>query len=201
MKETEKRLGLQSQNVAALKKKVDDVYTLSRVVRRSLLIKTGKDFVADPKTLVDIKIKLIEDESLFSVKHGVWHADTTRQEYETRFERSDLASLLASLRILTYDKFILLSTRRSIWETDGFIVTLDEYTNAGGKALFEVETTRDLKDEADIDKLFASLGVLPMDSAATIAFISEVNQSDGVQIDLRKKSPEDVASLMLRSHK
>lgn len=181
-------------------KKINTAYTPSSTVRRTILIKTGEGFVPDPTSLVDIKVKLIENESILSVKYGVWHTDTARQEYETRFERSDLASLIASLMIFNYDKFILLSTQRSIWETNGLTVTLDEYSNAGNKALFEVEATDNSKGEADIDQFFASLGVLPMGSAATIAFIGEINQSEDVQIDLRENSPEDVAALMLRSH-
>jgi len=200
MKEIEKRLGLQPRETANLKKKINSVFTLTKTVRRTILIKTGKGFVPDPTTLVDIKVKLIDNDSILAIKHGVWHADAARQEYETRFERTDLANLIAGLTVLSYDKFILLSTLRSVWEADGLIVTLDEYTNAGGKALLEIETADNSRGEADIDQAFARLGVRPMGSAATITFISEVNQSADVQIDLLKESPEAVAALMVGNH-
>jgi len=169
-------------------------------VRRTMLIKTGKQFAPDPDELVDIKIKLIGSHSILSVKCGSWHADAVRQEHETRFRRTDLAALIASLAALGNQTFILLTTSRSIWRHAALTITLDEYLNAHGKALFEVEAADQTQGEKAIDALFAALGIKPMDSPATIAFINDINSSKDVHIDLRTVSPEAAAKAMMQLH-
>lgn len=198
MIETEKRLGLGSLEAADLKEKIIDTFTFSQQIPRTILVKTGDGFVPDRDSLVDIKVKLIGNDSILSVKHGSWHGDTVRREYETRFDRADLSNVLGSLLTLSYSKFILLSTLRTIWQADNCTITLDEYTNVD-KALFEVEVSES-GSEKDVDDIFNDLGVMPMDSPATIAFIEEVNRSKDVQIDMLERLPDDVASFMLRSH-
>lgn len=202
MREVEKRLGLSELEAASLKSKIDTAYNLEKCIHRTILIKTGEGFVPDPDSLVDIKIKLIDNDTVLSVKHGSWHGDVAREEHDTRFHRGDLAQIIASLAVFSYDHFILLSTRRSVWKADSATITLDQYANAGKRALFEVEADGNLGDESEgrIDRIFTQLGIVPMDSSATIAFINEINTSKDVRINLREQSPEDVAMLMLRSH-
>jgi hypothetical protein len=198
MKEIEKRLGLGAAEAMTLKEKIASTLPLVERVPRTILIKTGEGFVPDPDSLVDIKVKLIGDQSILSVKHGSWHGDAERREYETRFQRSDLPQLLGSLSILPLHNFILLSSLRSVWQSNDCMLTLDEYTNTD-KALFEAEALG-TGGEASVDQVFSDFGIAPMDSPATITFIEGVNQSRDVQINFHERSPEEVAALMLRSH-
>ncbi len=200
MREVEKRLGLDAAKAATLKAKINAAFVRATCIRRTILIKTGEGFVPDPKSLVDIKIKLIDNESILSVKYGSWHGDTARQEYETHFERNDLSALIASLSVLSYDHFILLSTLRSVWRTEGATVTLDEYANADRRALFEVEAGDGSAGEECVDRVFERLNVTPMGSPATIAFINEINTSKDVRVKLHERAPEEAAALMLRNH-
>lgn len=202
MKEVEKRLGLNEAEAVNLKTKIAAAYVLEKCIRRTILIKTGEGFVPDPNSLVDIKIKLIDSDTVLSVKRGSWHGDIAREEHDTRFHRGDLAQLIASLFLFSYDHFILLSTLRSVWKTEGATVTLDQYANAGKRALFEVEADGGSTSESKkyIDQIFAQLDVTPMDSPATIAFINEINTSEDVRVNLNERTPEEIAALMLRNH-
>ncbi|HEU5187480.1 MAG TPA: hypothetical protein VFT87_03175 [Candidatus Saccharimonadales bacterium] len=198
MIEIEKRLGLGSLEAADLKESLVDTFTFSEQVPRTILVKTGEGFVPDRDSLVDIKVKLIGDDSILSIKHGSWHGGTARQEYETRFDRADLSSVLGSLLVLSYSKFILLSTLRTVWRAEHCIITLDEYTNVD-KALFEVEATES-GSEKDVDRVFKDLEIAPMDSSATINFIEGINRSKDVQIDLLERVPDDTAAFIIQSH-
>ena len=92
MKEAEKRAGLTLAEAANLKSKLNSIYAYKSSVKRSVLVKVDNaDFSPSPDSLVDVKIKLIDGDSLLSVKHGSWHGDTAREEYEVNFDRSDLS--------------------------------------------------------------------------------------------------------------
>lgn len=199
MKEIEKRTTVNGREVAKLKKKLLETLPLEERITRTILIKTGEGFEPDVDDLLDIKIKLIDDTSILSVKKGSWHNDSKRLEYETRFERDDLAQLIHSLSLLSIDKFILLSTRRFVWHTSDCIITIDEYLHADS-ALVEVEA-KDEHGEPSIDQTFHDLGLMPMGSPETIAFIKAINSSSDVRIDISKITPENLAERMLEAHK
>ena len=130
----------------------------------------------------------------------MWHADSARREYETHFERNDLSELISSLAVLGYTNFILLCTKRLKWQSNGLTITLDEYTNADQRALFEVEVSDASKSEHDIDQLFNSYSIVPMSSDGTIRFMSELNQLKSVQIDLLSSDASAIANIMIEHH-
>lgn len=165
MQEVEKRAGLTSDVARRVKLAVDERYARKKVVNRTVFVKVdNEDFSPNPEAFVDIKVKLIDDHTLLSVKCGSWHGDTVRHEYEVSFRPSDLGNLLTILKLFGHSRFIVLKTVRTIWTANGVIITLDEYHKIG-KALFEVEL-EDFRTstEAAIDRIFASLGLEAMDS-------------------------------------
>lgn len=198
MKELEKRRGLTGKEVRELKAHIGDYYTPKEEVRRTLLIKVqNDDFTADPNELIDIKIKLIDNDSLLAVKYGSWHGDALREEHEINFNRDDLSSLINFLHLLTFGKFILVSTKRTIWQSEGLIVTLDEYQGLD-RALFEIEA-HNHSNESKIDEAFMQLGIAPMDSSETVEFVNSINK-DGFQIQLGKVTPRNLAERMIELH-
>lgn len=198
MKELEKRRGLSAEEAENLKKRINKSYAPKKEVRRTLLIKVeNDDFTADPNELVDIKVKLIDSNTLLAVKHGSWHGDALRQEYEINFDRDNLSSLISFLQLLMFGKFVLVSTKRTIWKPEGLTVTLDEYQGLG-KALFEIETDGH-GDESKIDEAFEQFGVMPMDSDETVQFVNSINQA-GAQISLEHITPQELAGRILELH-
>ena len=200
MKEAEKRTGLDLDAALALKTRIEGRYERKGVVNRTVVVKVeNEDFSPSPDTMLDIKIKLIGDQTLLSVKYGNWHTDTTRREYEVNIDRGDLGSLFAILKLLGYPRFIVLSTVRTTWSGDGVVVTLDEYPKLG-KALFEVELEDAEQNEAVIDAVFGSLDVDSMDSQQTVDFIGSLNQAKEAQVDLDQVTPEELAQELIGSH-
>lgn len=198
MKEIEKRRGLNGKEIQKLRARINSRYAPTKEVRRTLLIKVeNDDFTADPNEKVDIKVKMIDDNTLLAVKHGSWHGDTTRQEYEVHFNRNNLSSLISFLQLLTFGKFVLVSTKRTIWQPEGLTITLDEYQGLN-KALFEVETDGH-SDESKIDGAFKQLGITSMDSKETVEFVNSINQA-GAKISLEQTTPQELASRMLELH-
>lgn len=201
MRETEKRAGLASEEAVRLKHVIDDRYSRISVANRTVVVKVDNDdFSPDPDALVDIKTKLIGDQTLLSVKYGSWHGDTARQEYEVRFRREDLGNVLAILNLFGYAKFIVLATVRTTWVSDGVVITLDEY-NTIGRALFEVELKDSNRDDDHlIDGVFACLGVEPMNSEQTVRFVSGLNMAKEIQADLDRIPAGELARKILAGH-
>jgi len=200
MKETEKRTGLSQDEARRLKSRLDRQYERISVVPRTVVVKVDNDdFSPNPDALVDIKTKLVGSETLLSVKYGSWHGNTARQEHEVQFRRADLDSLLAILKLFGYSKFIVLSTVRTTWAAPGVSITLDEYQQLG-KALFEVELTEKVQDEALIDHTFTALDIQSMDSEQTIDFISSLNQAREIQVDLDNIEVATLADTILAGH-
>lgn len=198
MNEIEKRVALYGSSVTKLRDILQGTYPQELSVSRTILIKTEGGFIPDPDDLVDVKIKLIDNASVLSVKQGSWHSASKRFEYETHFRRTDLDQLIYSIVALGVDHFILLSTKRSIWHTPNCIVTIDEYVHADS-ALIEVEAKQG-HNEAVVDEIFKDLELTPMESNQTVAFIEAINSSKGVQIDMTKITPDEVAARMLKDH-
>lgn len=187
MREAEKRTGLTLKAARCLKSAIDDQYSRKSVVNRTVIVKVDNDdFSPNPDVLIDIKVKLIDDQTLLSVKYGSWHGDTARSEHEVRFRREDLGAMLDILKLLGYTKFIVLTTVRTTWVSLGVVITLDEYSEIG-QALFEVELADNAShDEQLIDDVFRSLGIAPMNSERTVEFIGALNQAKGIQVDLNR---------------
>jgi hypothetical protein len=199
MKEIEKRLGMSAADADMLKERMNQQFMPVYRVGRTVLVKVeGDGFTPDPNVQVDIKIKLISSSSILSIKQGSWHGDTERSEYDVNFSRDDLANVVGGLSVFGYSRYVLLSTLRTTWREDNLQYTLDEYRNIG-QSLFEIEATR-AASEADVDLAFDALGIKPMDSAATIAFIAGINEHRSVQIDLETTSVADVVERMLKEH-
>jgi adenylate cyclase class IV len=200
MRETEMRLGLPLEQGQQLKPTLDAVYTRKSVVNRVVIVKVdNNDFSSNPATMIDIKTKLIGDQTLLSVKHGSWHGDTAREEYEINFRREDLPSLLAVLVLFGYTKFIVLATVRTTWLGVGVVITLDEYSKLG-QALFEVELSDATASETLIEDVFADLGLIPMNSEQTISFIGGLNECQEIQVDLTNSQPAEIAGQILAEH-
>lgn len=200
MREAEKRIGLELKDAQQLIPALDDQYARKSVINRTVIVKVDNDdFSPNPEALIDIKTKLIGDQTLLSVKHGSWHGDAVRREYEINFRREDLPNLLSVLGLLGYTKFIVLTTVRTTWIGDGVIITLDEYPKLA-KALFEVELEDSQARETLIDGVFAALGLIPMDSEQTISFIASLNRSSEIQVDLNAVQTQKVAQDILASH-
>lgn len=198
MKEIEKRRGLDGKEIQELRARINSRYTPTKEVRRTLLIKVeNDDFTADPNETVDIKVKMIDDNTLLAVKHGSWHGDTTRQEYEVHFDRNNLSSLISFLQLLTFGRFVLVSTKRTIWQPEGLTITLDEYQGLD-KALFEVEADGH-SDESKIDDAFEQLGITPMNSEETVEFVNSINQA-GAKVSLEQTTPQELAGRMIELH-
>lgn len=197
MQETELRLGLTLTAARLLKPALDAAHVRKSIVNRIVIVKVANDdFSPDPAALIDIKVKLIGDETLLSVKYGSWHGDAVRQEYEVNFRRDDLPNLLAVLKLLGYTKFIVLSTVRTTWLGSGVVLTLDEYPKLD-RGLFEVELAETTGTETQISSVFTDLGLTPMDSEQTVSFIADINQSQKIQIDLDRLQPTEFADRLL----
>ncbi|MGH3794249.1 MAG: hypothetical protein ACRDSP_05115 [Pseudonocardiaceae bacterium] len=201
MQETEKRAGLTLRDAVRLKRAINNRYNQKSVVNRTVVIKVeNDDFSPNPDTLVDIKIKLIGDQTLLSVKYGSWHGDMARQEYEVGFRRGDLGGLFAILNLFGHTKFIVLTTVRTTWVSSGVVITLDEYSTIG-RALFEVELEGgSTSDEHLIDDIFTSLDVEPMNSEQTVRFVSGVNMAKEIRIDLDRIHADELAKRILARH-
>jgi adenylate cyclase class IV len=201
MKETEKRAGMTLSAAIALKPAIHGRYTYKSTARRAVVVKVDNDdFSPNPDAMVDIKTKLIGDQTVLSVKHGSWHGDSARQEHEVNFRRADLGAVFAIMKLLGYAKFIVLETVRTTWVGNGVIITLDEYGKVG-KALFEVELEdSSTENESLIDEVFAVLGLSPMNSAETIQFISELNDWKEIQVDLDQIEAHDFAQTILEEY-
>lgn len=201
MQETEKRAGLTLDAAMRLKAAIDDRYTRKSTIRRTVVVKVdNNDFSPNPDALIDIKAKLIGDQTLLSVKYGSWHGDTSRSEHEVRFQREDLGGMFEILKLLGHTKFIVLTTLRTTWVSIGAVITLDEYSKIG-QALFEVELEDNASsDEQLIDGVFRSLGIAPMNSARTVEFIGALNQAKDIQVDLDHIQPGELAQEILTGH-
>lgn len=201
MQETEKRTGLTLEAALRLKVTIDDQYPRKSVVNRTVVVKVDNDdFSPNPDALVDIKAKLIGDQTLLSVKYGSWHGDTVRSEHEVRFRREDLGQMINIFKLFGHTKYIVLATVRTTWVSAGVVITLDEYSKIG-QALFEVELEDNTPtDELLIDDVFASLGIAPMDSARTVEFIGTINRAKEIQVDLDRLPADELAEEILAGH-
>lgn len=199
MKEIEKRLGLNQSDSNLLKEKLNNRFEPIDSTGRTVLVKVeGEGFQPDPNVLVDLKVKLIGPDSILSIKHGSWHGDVQRDEYDIHFNRNDLAQVIGGLSVFGYDKFVMFSTLRTTWRDEELMYTLDEYRNIG-QSLFEVEAEGNAK-ETQVNDAFANLGIEPMGSDDTIAFISGLNQHRSAQVDLSNMTPFMVANQMIEAH-
>ena len=199
MKEIEKRLGLDYQQSSTLKDKLNSRLSRESSIARTVLVNVNGDgFTPDPEAMTDVKVKLIGEDSILSIKYGSWHGDALREEYDINFRRSDLANVIGGVSVVGSDKFILLSTLRTTWRDGDLMHTLDEYGNVG-QSLFEVEASGSF-DETHVDQAFTRLGVMPMDSAETVNFINAINQHPATRIDLAMVSAQEVARQMLEVH-
>jgi adenylate cyclase class IV len=200
MRETEMRLGLPLEQGQQLKLTLDAAYTRKSVVSRVVIVKVdNNDFTPNPAAMIDIKTKLIGDQTLLSVKYGSWHGDVAREEYEINFRREDLPDLLAVLGMFGYTKFIILATIRTTWLGTGVVITLDEYPKLG-QVLFEVELADATASETLIEDVFADLGLAPMNSEQTISFIRGLNECREIQVDLASSQPAEIAGHILAEH-
>jgi len=199
MQELEKRCGLNEGDAKTVREEISARFPVAGLLHRTVIVKVDNDdFSPDPKALLDIKIKLVENDTFLSVKTGSWHGDTMRHEFEVRFNRTDLANLLHVLTLLSFDKFIVLNTIRTIWKIDGLTATLDDYP-ALRRSLFEIEATSPY-GEQDIDNLYKAFDVVPMSSAETIDFIRSINATREIQFDLATSSPDALVEAVLASH-
>lgn len=199
MNEIEKRLGLDKKQSIALRDQLVAKFGEPKTMMRTFLIKVdNQNFLPDPNSLIDIKIKLINNKSIWSTKYGSWHADACRKEFEIHFYRTDLENVIETLHLHQYRYFVLFSTIRSAWKKDKLIYTLDEYKSLP-KSLFEIEAEND-GDEDLVLKAFDSLSLKPMDSIETISFINSLNQYPAVQIDLNLVSPKELAKQMIGNY-
>lgn len=201
MQEIEKRAGLTLNTAWRLKSTIDDRYTRKSIVNRTVVVKVDNDnFSPNPDALIDIKAKLIGDQTLLSVKYGSWHEDTARSEHEVRFRREDLGAMLNILKLFGHTKFIVLTTVRTTWVSHGVVITLDEYSEIG-QALFEVELEDNTSsDEQLIDDVFGSLGIASMNSEQTVDFIGGLNRAKEIQIDLDRIQSDELARAILTGH-
>lgn len=201
MQEIEKRTGLTLEAASRLKPTIDDRYSRKSVVNRTVVVKVDNDdFSPNSDALVDIKTKLIGDQTLLSVKYGSWHGDTARQEHEVRFHREDLGDIFAILKLFGHTRFIVLATVRTTWISSGVVITLDEYSKIG-QALFEVELEdSSTTDEHLIDDIFTSLGVEPMNSEQTVNFIGGLNRAKEIQVDLDAIRTDELAQEIVAEH-
>lgn len=201
MRETEKRAGLTLEAARYLKPAINDRYLRKSIINRTVVVKVDNDdFSPDPDVLTDIKVKLIGDETLLSVKYGSWHGDTARSEHEVRLRREDLGAMLDILKLLGHTKFIVLKTVRTTWVSVGVVITLDEYSEVG-QALFEVELEDNTSsNEQLIDEVFRSLGITPMNSERTVEFIGALNQAKEIQVDLGHIQSDELAREILTGH-
>ena len=201
MQETEKRAGLTLEDALRLKSAIDDRYTRKSVVNRTVVVKVDNDNLSpNPDALIDIKTKLIGDQTLLSVKYGSWHGDTARTEHEVRFRREDLGAMLDILKLFGHTKFIVLTTVRTTWASLGVVITLDEYSEIG-QALFEVELEDNTSsDQLLIDDVFRSLGITPMCSKRTVEFIGAINRAKEIQVDLDRIQSDKLATEILMGH-
>jgi adenylate cyclase class IV len=201
MQETEKRAGLTLEAARCLKSTIDDRYSRKSVVNRTVVVKVDNDdFSPNPDVLIDIKAKLIGEQTLLSVKYGSWHGDTARSEHEVRFRREDLGAMLSILKLLGHAKFLVLRTVRTTWVSLGVVITLDEYGEIG-QALFEVELEDNASsDEQLIDNVFRSLSIAPMNSGQTVEFVGALNQAKEIQVDLDRIQPDELAREILTGH-
>ena len=201
MRETEKRAGLTLEAARCLKPAINDRYSRKSIINRTVVVKVDNDdFSPDPDVRTDIKVKIIGDETLLTVKYGSWHEDTARSEHEVRFRREDLGAMLDILKLLGHTRFIVLKTARTTWVSVGVVITLDEYSEVG-QALFEVELEDNMSsDEQLIDEVFRSLGIAPMNSERTVEFIGALNQAKEIQVDLGHIQSEEFAREILTGH-
>lgn len=201
MQETEKRTGLTLEAALRLKAAIDDQYPRKSVVNRTIVVKVDNDdFSPNPDALVDIKAKLIGNQTLLSVKYGSWHGDTARSEHEVRFRREDLGQMINILKLFGHTKYIVLTTVRTTWVSPGVVITLDEYSKIG-QALFEVELEDNTStDELLIDDVFTSLRIAPMDSERTVDFIGGINRTEEIQVDLNLVPADELAQEILAGH-
>lgn len=171
----------------------------SAAIRRTVLVKVDRpDFLPDPMARSEIKVKLIDSDTVLSIKRGSWHGDATREEFDIPFARTDLENVLGGLRALGWSRFVLMCTRRRSWTLGGLIYSIDEY-RFDGRALLEIQSAEP-DGEGLIDEAFSGLGLTPMDSPQTIACIGALNRDESIQIDLDKLAPEDVAGRMRSEH-
>lgn len=201
MQETEKRAGLKLETAWLLKSALDDRYVRKSVANRTVVVKVDNDdFSPNPDALIDIKTKLIGDQTVLSVKYGSWHGDTARNEHEVKFRREDLGDMFNILKLFGHTKFIVLTTVRTTWVSIGVVITLDEYSKIG-QALFEVELEDDTSSEEKlIDDVFRSLGIAPMNSEQTVEFIGALNQIKEIQVDLDRIQSDELAREILTEH-
>lgn len=198
--ELEKRAGLGLDEARQVKKIMPTLGVDPTQLKRTIAVKVeNEDFSPDPAADVDVKIKLMDDVSLLSVKKGSWHADAARDELEVRFERGDLSSLVAIMSLVGFNRFIVFSTLRTTWRVGSLTVTLDEYQDLDC-ALFEIEAGPPAT-VSDIDKLFAEIGVTPMTSDETVAFIARLNGHSRARFDLTANATvSSLAKTMVALH-
>lgn len=200
MREIEKRTSLYGDDILACKYTMDSRAEQGTVSKRTVLINmAGEGYTPNPKATTDIKVKLIDDENILSIKQGSWHADTSREEYEVSFHRHSLAGVIGGLSVMGCERFVLLSSTRTTWYGNGLMHTLDEYQGLG-RALFEIEANEAGIGEDDIDQAFSELQLRPMGSPETVAFITGLNEDPRTHVDTNLASNTEIAERMLGEH-
>src|SRR5712692_4320724 len=123
MIEIEKRVLLAKNDLTRVRTFLDRNASKQDSFKRFTLVNVpNSDFTQDPENAIDLKIRTSGEEALLTLKKGNWHKDTAREEYEVRFETSQIAELLNILVALGKRFFVAIYVFRSKYRYRDFII-------------------------------------------------------------------------------
>lgn len=196
MFEVEKRSLVTKSKLKLIKKFLETNGKLVKEVKRFNFIKVeNKNFISDPNSLIDIKIRTTSGGGKFALKYGNWHKSASREEYEFKFEVEEITQIVNILKILSFKYFITTYVLRSEYKYKNLTITLDNYYSLNS-ALLEAEIVVKNKNkiknaELEILTFFKSKELKTLDSSETINFINKLNSIKKFQVDFEKISVEN----------
>lgn len=196
MIEIEKRVLINKSKLNEIHNNILKEGTLKSELKRFTIVKVdNKNFIPNKDSLLDIKIRTTKDESLFTIKSGNWHSDSSRIENEIHINHDEITNLVSMLISLGYKYFVVMYVTRRKYTHKGLTITLDSYHHMD-ECLMEVEILADENSdkvlaENKINDFISSFNFSPMTSSETIGFITKINMIKETQIDFEKLDIKD----------
>ena len=159
--------------------------------RFSMIVNNVATTVREAKDeLIDIKLRITNKKPELAVKYGKWSGKDSRQEFNFFLEEDQFDDMLAFLKIIGYEKYVLMANTKYDYLYNDIEFSLVEVPNWGYYFEAEISTEPDNIDSAmkKIDKELNDLKLKTLNEEDFYDLLDELNGRDGYKIDLKKTS-------------
>lgn len=163
--------------------------------RFSIIYATSKESVREDRdNPIDLKLRVTNGQPEIALKYGRWSGNDARKEFGFHINSDQYDDFLEFLKILGYDKAILMANTKKDYLYHGIEFSLVEVPDWGYYFEAEILTAEDKIDEANeiISKEIKELGLSVLNEEDFCDLLDELNNRPGCRIDLDKDDITDL---------